>query len=446
MNYNPSINANLIQSPPPIENNISSTSLDNNVNFDSRFDVIINQKLAQADPTANVPIEFDVVFSSPISSGTLTTSDFIQNGTATGITWNLINSGDDTNFTLQATAIVGEGTVTPSLAEGSVQNDLGGYNRDSTSSDGEVTYRTTIDVTVDQGIAQIDPTDTLPIWFEVKFTEPIDPTTFTTTDITQNGSASVDSWNIINSGDSKSFYLEVSAISVAGNVQPSISTNLISTSDGALNNASTSVDNDVIYQPTFDVTINQKRTQTDPTASVPIEFDVIFSEAIDTSTFDTSDIIQISTASGITWNIINSGDDRNFTLQATAVLGEGIVKPTLAPGSVNTTSLKSNNTPIATDDEVTYDGSFTVTIEQKLARADPTNALPIEFDVVFEEAIDPTTFTSADITQNGTATVDSWNIVNSGDNINFTLQATAISADGTVTPFSKRIHCSNSKW
>ena len=72
-------------------------------------------------------------------------------------------------------------------------------------------------------------------------------------------------------------------------------------------------------------------------------------------------------------------------------------------------------------------------LSKSLPKADPTNALPIEFDVVFEEAIDPTTFTSADITQNGTATVDSWNIVNSGDNINFTLQATAISADGTVT-------------
>ena len=218
-------------------------------------------------------------------------------------------------------------------------------------------------------------------------------------------------------------------------LSPLLNASTVQTASGKNNDASTSTDNEVTYDTTFTVTVEQKLARADPTNALPIEFDVVFEEAIDPTTLTSADITQNGTATVDTWNIVNSGDNINFTLQATAISADGTVTPSLNASTVQTASGKKNNdASTSTDNEVTYDTTFTVTIEQKLARADPTNALPIEFDVVFEEAIDPTTFTSADITQNGTATVDSWNIVNSGDNINFTLQATAISADGTVTP------------
>ena len=77
---------------------------------------------------------------------------------------------------------------------------------------------------------------------------------------------------------------------------------------------------------------------------------------------------------------------------------------------------------------------LTVTINQSILQNDPAKVVPVEFDIIFEEAIDPLTFTTADITQDGTATGITWNLINSGDNTNYTLQATTITGDGTLMP------------
>ena len=74
-----------------------------------------------------------------------------------------------------------------------------------------------------------------------------------------------------------------------------------------------------------------------------------------------------------------------------------------------------------------------VAVDQVFVQADPTNALPITFNVVFTKAIDASTFTTADIAQNGTATGITWSL-STTDNTNYTLTATAVSTDGTVVP------------
>ena len=102
-------------------NSTASTSGDNTVVWDPKFDVSIDQKLAQLDPTANLPIEFDVVFSEPIDNTTFDVTDITQAGTATSISWNIINHGDDINFTLQATGTATEGTIIPTIAANSVR-------------------------------------------------------------------------------------------------------------------------------------------------------------------------------------------------------------------------------------------------------------------------------------------------------------------------------------
>jgi len=76
----------------------------------------------------------------------------------------------------------------------------------------------------------------------------------------------------------------------------------------------------------------------------------------------------------------------------------------------------------------------TVTINQATGQSDPTNALPINFTVVLSEAVDPSSFTVSDITQTGTATGITWTITDSGDRMNFTLRATAVTGAGTLIP------------
>src|SRR5207244_3204497 len=68
-----------------------------------------------------------------------------------------------------------------------------------------------------------------------------------------------------------------------------------------------------------------------------------------------------------------------------------------------------------------------VTINQKLGQADPTNALPIEFTVVFSESV--TGFTGSDVSLSGaagaTATV-------TGSGTTYNVSVSGITADGTL--------------
>jgi hypothetical protein len=68
-----------------------------------------------------------------------------------------------------------------------------------------------------------------------------------------------------------------------------------------------------------------------------------------------------------------------------------------------------------------------------VSQAWQTSALPIVFKVSFSEVIDPVTFSSADITNVGTATAVVWRVTNSGDSKNFIISTTN-SGFGTLQP------------
>jgi hypothetical protein len=190
--------------------------------------------------------------------------------------------------------------------------------------------------------------------------------------------------------------------------------------------------------------IRQAVTQLDPTSVLPINFDVSFSDAIEPSTFTPADIRQNGTATGITWSITNPlNDNQNFVLSAIST-GAGTLAPSIDANRVNDLAGNGNNIysiplcpaiPALNDHCVTFNDTTppTVTINQAAGQADPTSALPINFTVQFSEPINTATFTTADITQTGTAASVVWSIVNSGDNMNFTLSATS-SGYGTLVP------------
>lgn len=90
------------------------------------------------------------------------------------------------------------------------------------------------------------------------------------------------------------------------------------------------------------VIVQQAEGQADPTSDLPIVFDVKFSKPIDPATFNTVDVTQGGTASGINWSITNSGDNRNFVLKAEAVTGTGTVIPVIDAGGVEDQDGKVN--------------------------------------------------------------------------------------------------------
>lgn len=214
--------------------------------------VTINQSGTQADPTTALPVNFAIVFSEPIDASTFTVADIRQNGTALGITWSITNSGDNQNFTLSAVAS-GAGTLVPSLNAGSdsaivVKDRAGNHNSASTSADNSVSFNDTIapTVTINQTGTQVDPTSALPINFTVQFSEPINTATFTTSDITQNGTASSVVWSITNSGDNMIFTLSATSAGY-GTIIPSIAANRVTDLSGNNNAVSTASDNSVTF-------------------------------------------------------------------------------------------------------------------------------------------------------------------------------------------------------
>ncbi|MBV6391066.1 MAG: hypothetical protein KPEEDBHJ_00270 [Anaerolineales bacterium] len=205
--------------------------------------VTINQSLTQVDAASALPINFTVAFNEPIDATTFTTADIRQTGTATGIAWSIINSGDSQNFTLSA-IVSGAGTLIPSLDAGTdaipvVRDQAGNHNQASSSTDNSVQFNdsTPPTVTITQAAGQPDPTSALPINFTVQFSEPINTATFTPADITQTGTAASVVWNIANSGDNTTFTL--SAVSSGyGTVAPIIEANKVLDLSGNNNTAS----------------------------------------------------------------------------------------------------------------------------------------------------------------------------------------------------------------
>ena len=422
-----------------------SLGINKNIAIDNQVPptVTVNQASTQIDPSGVFPIDFTVVFSEPINTGTFTPAVITQNGSAPGVSWLITDSGDHMNFTLSATGALGIGTIRPLIAANQVTDVFGNGNIASTSTDNTVTYNNTpVDVTIEQAVGQADPTGNTPINFTVVFSNTINPSTFTAGDIVQNGTATGVTWQITDSGDHKNFTLSAIAITDLGitTIQPSLAGNTITDTAGNGNNASTSVDNLVTFdnsQPPS-VTIVKATGQADPTTTFPINFSVTFSKAINVGTFAVSDIAQNGTATGVTWSIVNSGDNTNFALSATSATSSGTIFPYIAANSVldltgnNNTASSSVST---TSNTVIYDTTRpTVTVNQAAGQADPTSILPINFTVVFSEPINVATFTTADIIQAGTASGIVWMITDSGDHMTFTLSAVTMTKNGTLIP------------
>jgi len=102
------------------------------------------------------------------------------------------------------------------------------------------------------------------------------------------------------------------------------------------------------------VTINQQEGQDDPTGTMPIKFDVVFSDVdINADTFLPADIKQNGTATDITWTLSDLDATHHLTweLRATAALSGGTIEPSIdadmvedGVGNKNTASTSEDNT------------------------------------------------------------------------------------------------------
>jgi predicted heme/steroid binding protein len=299
----------------------------------------------------------------------------------------------------------------------------------------EVTRNLTVDltaptVTIDQAAGQDDPTRTVPIVFDVVFSEGV--TGFTDADVTISGTAGGTKSVAVSGGTPGSavYTIDVSGMT-DGTVTAAVNASAAEDAAGNDSAASTSTDNTVTYDtaaPT--VTLEQKSDQVDPTNTSPIRFTVTFSEPV---TGLTSDDISLSgTAQADTATV--SGSGATYTIAVSGMTGSGSVIASVEAAAAEDAAGNDSAASTSTDNTVTYDITVpTVTVNQKTAaptQADPTNSLPINFTVVFSEAV--TGFTGTDVALTGTAGFGTATVTVTGSGTTYNVAVSGVTSASAV--------------
>ncbi len=180
------------------------------------------------------------------------------------------------------------------------------------------------------------------------------------------------------------------------------------------------------------VTIDLAAGQAATTNVSPINFAVTFSEAV--VNFAAAGVTLGGTATGtLVATVTNpSGDQMTYNVAVSGMTGDGTVTISLAAGAAHDAVGNPCLASTSTDNSVTYDTTApTVTVDQAAPQKNPTNALEIEFAVVFSEAV--TGFTGSDVTVGGTAgatiaVVSAW----TGSSTEYIVTVSGMTGDGTV--------------
>lgn len=213
-------------------------------------------------------------------------------------------------------------------------------------------------VTITKATTQSTPTSQLYVYYDVVFSEAIDPSTLSNTnfylDATSSGSANT--YIITNpSSDLKNYSLSIMTTN-DGTYKPNITDLSVKTANGLNSFTAVAPTNNTV---TIDrtppsVTVNQAAGQADPTSAFPMVFNIQFSEEIDPTTFIVGDITQSGTASTVAWTLVDTGDHKNFIINATSAAAAGTIMPTIAASKVTDLAGNANTASTATDNVVTY--------------------------------------------------------------------------------------------
>ena len=174
------------------------------------------------------------------------------------------------------------------------------------------------------------------------------------------------------------------------------------------------------------VTVNQAVGQADPVNSSPIIFTVVFSEPV--IDFSNTSVTLSGTAGATTALVTGSG--AIYSVAVSGMTGDGTVIASIAAGAVHDTALNGNSASTATDNSVTFDSTPpTATINQAVGQADPVNAGPMLFSVVFSEPV--ADFINSDVTLGGTAGATT--AVVSGGPTTYNVTVSGMTANGTIS-------------
>jgi len=237
-----------------------------------------------------------------------------------------------------------------------------------------------ISVTVNQGGAQADPTNLLPVVFEVEFSEPV--VDFSFDDISWVGTAGSLSGSVIGSGTS--YTIEADIVGSEGTIIPVIEELKVHDVLGNTNSASTNADNSVTYDITRPgIEILREVGQSSPSNNSIISFRANFTEQV--GGFVPSYINLSGTAGATTVNL--RGGPLNYTIDVSGMANDGTVTVSIDEGLMNDAAGNLNTESVNTDNTIFYDISKPNVVISSVETS-PTTSMQIPITINFTSQVD----------------------------------------------------------
>lgn len=379
----------------------------------------------------NGPIAVDAIITDLAPTG-VTFDSFTSTGpTPTqraggNYSWDVtIPAGGSGTITINATAGTTQGTVTNTATIATAPGFVDEVPGNDSASD--TVYVDAIPtVTVEQAAGQDDPTNGLPVVFDVVFSEPV---TWTAGAGLTVGGTAAPPIGVTLGGGPTAYTISLSPAG-DGTIIPSLAAGAATDLTGNSSLASTSTDNTVTYDGTAPTSqVEQAAGQADPTNGSSVEFTVTFSE--DVTGFDDGDVdVTGSTTPGTLSAVVTGGPDV-YTVTVSGYTGDGDVVVSVADGAASDDAGNTSLEQASTDATVTVDQTApTVTIDQATGQDDPANSSPVVFDVVFSEPV--TGFDNGDVTVAGSAGPTTA-VVTPISATDYTVSVSGMTGDGDVT-------------
>ncbi len=254
-------------------------------------------------------------------------------------------------------------------------------------------------IAVNKVSGQDDPTNVNSAQFQFEFSEAINVSSFIEADIEITGtSGSITSGLNLVSGNT--FTITVTGMTSGDIATISLPAGRVQDLAGNDNITSMSTDNTVAYDNVKpDVSINEHSDQDDPTNMDSAKFIISFTEEIDVSSFESSDIDISGTLGSITGEPVSAGGN-DYEITVTGMSSGDVVAVVIPAGEVTDLAGNSNTVSSFTDNQVTYDNTKPdVTIDVKSGQSDPIHTDSVIYEIVFTEPI--FNFDSTDINISG---------------------------------------------
>jgi hypothetical protein len=403
--------------------------------------VTVNQAAGQADPTNGAPLNFTAVFSASVTG--FSQEDVVVDGSETSAkTVALTGSGSTYNIAVSGMSVFG--TVTVSIPADVVADGSGNGNQPSTSTDNSILYLSgSGPYLLYSGSAFLESAanngtigNTLALTLGGDTFNGTNGENFVASGraTVQNVPAGLTAILTRSSTTQAVFSLSGAAGSHANsndvaNLTLAFQNSAFAGGSAAAVTYSARADLGVDFLDPYPVTvtINQAAGQLDPTNTSPVNFTVVFSEAV--ADFTGSDVTLGGTAGATTAVVTGSGTSYNVAVSGMSA--PGTVTAALAAGVAHSAATGGTNlASTSTDNSVSYDAvAPSVTINKAAAQADPCDTTPVHFTVLFGEPV--TDFTTGDVTLGGTAGAATAVVTGSGTN--YDVAVSGMTQAGTVT-------------